>query len=144
MFGIKRLDTFMLQRFLPLLLMTFFIVLFIVLMQFLFRMIDDLVGKGLGFDVLGELFFYAALTMVPTALPLAVLLASLMVFGNLGEKLELHESCRNLAVPHHAPPDNPHGGHCGRGLFLPELRAAGRPVKDVDTNVFRPPENPRG
>ncbi len=79
----------MLHRFLPLLLMTFFIVLFIVLMQFLFRMIDDLVGKGLGFDVLGELFFYAALTMVPTALPLAVLLASLMVFGNLGEKLEL-------------------------------------------------------
>ena len=87
--GIKRLDTFMLQRFLPLLLMTFFIVLFIVMMQFLFRMIDDLVGKGLSFDVLGELFFYAALTMVPTALPLAVLLASLMVFGNLGEKLEL-------------------------------------------------------
>ena len=89
MLGIKRLDTFMLQRFLPLLLMTFFIVLFIVMMQFLFRMIDDLVGKGLSFDILGELFFYAALTMVPTALPLAVLLASLMVFGNLGEKLEL-------------------------------------------------------
>lgn len=79
----------MLSRFLPLLVMTFFICLFIVLMQFLFRMIDDLVGKGLGLDVLGELFFYAALTMVPTALPLAVLLASLMVFGNLGEKLEL-------------------------------------------------------
>ena len=79
----------MLQRFLPLLLMTFFIVLFIVLMQFLFMRIDDLVGKGLSFSVLGELFFYAAVTMVPTALPLAVLLASLMVFGNLGEKLEL-------------------------------------------------------
>ncbi len=89
MFGIKRLDTFMLQRFLPLLVMTFFICLFIVLMQFLFRMLDDLVGKGLGFDVLAELFFYAALTMVPMSLPLAVLLASLMVFGNLGEKLEL-------------------------------------------------------
>ncbi len=89
MLGIKRLDTFMMQRFVPLLLMTFFIVLFIVMMQFLFRMIDDLVGKGLGFDILSELFFYAALTMVPTALPLAVLLASLMVFGNLGEKLEL-------------------------------------------------------
>ncbi|MDE6334623.1 MAG: LptF/LptG family permease [Muribaculaceae bacterium] len=89
MFGIKRLDTFMLQRFLPLLLMTFFIVLFIVLMHFLFMRIDDLVGKGLSFSVLGELFFYAAITMVPTALPLAVLLASLMVFGNLGEKLEL-------------------------------------------------------
>ncbi|MFG6385179.1 MAG: LptF/LptG family permease [Muribaculaceae bacterium] len=69
--------------------MTFFIVLFIVMMQFLFRMIDDLVGKGLSFDILGELFFYAALTMVPTALPLAILLAALMVFGNLGEKLEL-------------------------------------------------------
>ena len=89
MFRIKRLDTFMLQRFLPLLLMTFFICLFIVLMQFLFKSIDDLVGKGLGIDVIGELFFYAALTMVPMALPLAVLLASLMVFGNLGEKLEL-------------------------------------------------------
>lgn len=89
MLRIKRLDSFMMQRFVPLLLMTFFIVLFIVMMQFLFRMIDDLVGKGLGFDVLSELFFYAALTMVPTALPLAVLLASLMVFGNLGEKLEL-------------------------------------------------------
>ena len=89
MFGIKRIDTFMMQRFVPLLFMTFFIVLFIVMMQFLFKMIDDLVGKGLSFDILGELFFYAALTMVPTALPLAVLLASLMVFGNLGEKLEL-------------------------------------------------------
>lgn len=89
MLGIKRLDTFMLQRFAPLLVMTFFIVLFIVMMQFLFRMIDDLVGKGLSFDILGELFFYAALTMVPTALPLAILLAALMVFGNLGEKLEL-------------------------------------------------------
>ena len=89
MLTIKRLDTFMLQRFIPLLVMTFFICLFIVLMQFLFRQIDDLVGKGLTFDVLGELFFYAALTFVPMALPLAVLLASLMVFGNLGEKFEL-------------------------------------------------------
>jgi len=79
----------MLQRFLPLFAMTFFICLFIVLMQFLWRSIDDLVGKGLSVDVIAELFFYAALTMVPTALPLAVLLASLMTFGNLGEKFEL-------------------------------------------------------
>lgn len=79
----------MLQRFLPLLAMTFFICLFIVLMQFLWKSIDDLVGKGLSVDIIGELFFYAALSMVPTALPLAVLLASLMVFGNLGEKFEL-------------------------------------------------------
>lgn len=89
MIRIKRLDTFMLQRFVPLLVMTFFIVIFILMMNYLFRMIDDLVGKGLSFSVLGELFFYATLTMVPLALPLAVLLASLMVFGNLGEKLEL-------------------------------------------------------
>ncbi len=69
--------------------MTFFIVLFIVLMQFLWKYIDDLVGKGLSMEVLGELFFYAAVTLVPMALPLAILLASLMTFGNLGEKFEL-------------------------------------------------------
>lgn len=79
----------MLQRFLPLLAMTFFICVFIVLMQFLWAHLKDLVGKGLSIDVIGELFFYAALSMVPTALPLAVLLASLMTFGNLGEKFEL-------------------------------------------------------
>lgn len=86
---VKRLYTFMLQRFLPLLAMTFCICLFIVMMQFLWKYIDDLVGKGLAISVIGELFFYAALSMVPTALPLAVLLASLMTFGNLGEKFEL-------------------------------------------------------
>lgn len=89
MLKIKRLYTFMLQSFLPLFLMTFFICLFIVLMQFLWRYIDDLVGKGLEVSVIAELFFYAALTMVPMALPLAVLLASLMTFGNLGERFEL-------------------------------------------------------
>ncbi len=89
MFRVKRLYRFMLRSFLPLFLMTFFICLFIVLMQFLWRYIDDLVGKGLEIHVLGELFFYAALTMVPMALPLAILLASLMTFGNLGERFEL-------------------------------------------------------
>lgn len=69
--------------------MTFFIVLFIVLMQFLWRYIDDLVGKGLSVGLLAELFFYAAVSMVPMALPLAILLASLMTFGNLGERSEL-------------------------------------------------------
>ena len=86
---IKRLYLFVLQTFLPLFLMTFFICLFIVLMQFLWRYIDDLVGKGLDVAVIAELFFYAALTMVPLALPLAILLASLMAFGNLGEHFEL-------------------------------------------------------
>lgn len=89
MLRIKRLDRFMFKSFVPLFVMTFFICLFIVLMQFLWRYIDDLVGKGLGIDVIGELFFYAALTMVPMALPLAILLASLMTFGNLGERFEL-------------------------------------------------------
>ena len=79
----------MLQTFLPLFAMTFGICLFIVLMQFLWRYIDDMVGKGLEIPVLAELFFYAALYMVPMALPLAILLASLMTFGNLGERLEL-------------------------------------------------------
>lgn len=89
MLRIKRLYTFMLQSFLPLLLMTFFICLFVVLMQFLWRFVEEIVGKGLSFAVIGELFFYAALSMVPMSLPLAVLLASLMTFGNLGEKFEL-------------------------------------------------------
>ena len=79
----------MLQTFLPLFLMTFGICLFIVLMQFLWRSIDDMVGKGLSIPVLAEMFMYAALFLVPMALPLAILLASLMTFGNLGERLEL-------------------------------------------------------
>ena len=79
----------MLQTFLPLFFMTFFICLFIVMMQFLWRYVDELVGKGLDVEVIAELFFYAALTFVPMALPLGILLASLMTFGNLGESLEL-------------------------------------------------------
>ena len=69
--------------------MTFCICLFIVMMQFLWRYIDELVGKGLSIDVVAELFFYAALSMVPLALPLSILLASLMTFGDLGEHIEL-------------------------------------------------------
>ncbi|MBR5726453.1 MAG: LptF/LptG family permease [Muribaculaceae bacterium] len=89
MLKIKRLYTFMLSRFLPRFLMTFCICLFIVIMQFLWRYIDDLVGKGLSIDVVAELFFYAALSMVPLALPLSILLAALMTFGDLGEHVEL-------------------------------------------------------
>jgi len=59
------------------------------MMQFLWRYVDDLVGKGLAISVLSEFFFYAILTLVPTALPLAILLASLMTFGNFGERYEL-------------------------------------------------------
>jgi len=89
MLRIKRLYIFIIETFLPLFLATFGVCLFIVLMQFLFKYVDDMVGKGLGFWVLGKMLFYAALSLVPMALPLAVLLASLMTFGNLGEKFEL-------------------------------------------------------
>jgi len=89
MLQVKRLYRFMLSRFLPRFLMTFCICLFIVMMQFLWRYIDELVGKGLSVDVIAELFFYAALSMVPLALPLSILLAALMTFGDLGEHVEL-------------------------------------------------------
>lgn len=89
MLKIKRLYLFILKTFLPLLLMTFMICLFIVLMQFIWQHIKDFVGKGLEIGVLAEMFFYAATSMVPLALPLAILLASLMTFGNLSERFEL-------------------------------------------------------
>jgi len=89
MIRIKKLDRFILKTFLILFAGTFFICLFIFMMQFLWRFVDELIGKGLSMSVLGEFFFYAALTLVPQALPLAVLLASLISFGNLGEQFEL-------------------------------------------------------
>ncbi len=79
----------MLSRFLPRFLMTFCICLFIVIMQFLWRYIDELVGKGLSIDLIAELFFHAALSLLPLALPLSILLAALMTFGDLGEHVEL-------------------------------------------------------
>jgi lipopolysaccharide export system permease protein len=69
--------------------MTFFIAVFVFFMMFIFKYIDDFVGKGLGAGVLSELFFYFSLTTIPMALPLAILLSSLMAFGNLGEHFEL-------------------------------------------------------
>lgn len=86
---IKKLDLYIFKNFITLFAGTFCISLFAVMMQFLWKYVDDLVGKGLGMDVIGKFFFYAAETLVPTALPLAVLLASLISFGNLGERLEL-------------------------------------------------------
>lgn len=86
---IKKLDLFILKSFLLLFAGTFFICLFIFLMQFLWRIVDDLVGKGLSWDVLGKFFYYSALMLVPMSLPLAMLLASLISFGNMGERFEL-------------------------------------------------------
>lgn len=85
----KRLHRFVLKSFLGPFFMTFFICVFILLMQFLWKYIDDMVGKGLEWGVLGELMFYASMGLVPMAFPLAVLLASIMTFGNLGENYEL-------------------------------------------------------
>ena len=68
---------------------TFFICLFIFMMQFLWRYVDELVERGLDMSVMAQFFFYSALTLVPVSLPLAVLLASLITFGNFGERYEL-------------------------------------------------------
>jgi lipopolysaccharide export system permease protein len=69
--------------------MTFFIVVFVLLMQFLWKYVDDLVGKGLDIKVLGEMLFYASFGLLPYAFPLAMLLASIMTFGSFGENYEL-------------------------------------------------------
>ncbi len=79
----------MLRSYLGPFLFTFFIALFILLLQFLWKWVDEFVGKGLEWDVLTRLLFYASTTFVPMALPLAILLSSIMTFGNLGEHYEL-------------------------------------------------------
>ena len=85
----KKLDKYLLTQFLGLLIVTFVICVFILLMQFVWMHVKDLVGKGVEMKVLAEFFIYATASVVPLALPLAILLASLMTFGNLGEKFEL-------------------------------------------------------
>lgn len=86
---IKKLDIFVLRNFLLLFAGTFCICMFAVMMQFLWKYVDELVGKGLDMWTMAKFFFYAACTLVPMALPLAILLTSLISFGNMGERLEL-------------------------------------------------------
>jgi lipopolysaccharide export system permease protein len=86
---VKKLNLFVLKSFIGPFIATFFVALFVLLMQFLWRYIVDLVGKGLSFDIIAQILGLASASMVPMALPLAVLLASLMTFGNLGEHNEL-------------------------------------------------------
>jgi lipopolysaccharide export system permease protein len=86
---IKKLDIFIIRQFGLLFLGTFFICQFVLMMQFLWRYIDDLIGKGLTLDVMAQFFWYMGLMLVPQALPLAILLSSLITFGNLGESSEL-------------------------------------------------------
>jgi lipopolysaccharide export system permease protein len=86
---LKKLDRFIIKSYIAPLALTFVIALFILLMQFVWKYVDDMVGKGFEWYVIGELLFYASATFVPLALPLAILLASLMTFGSLGENYEL-------------------------------------------------------
>ena len=89
MFRIKTIDSYVFKRFITLFVMTFVICVFILLMQFLWKHFNELVGKGIGIGVIAEFFLYAITSLVPMALPLAILLASLMTFGNMGENFEL-------------------------------------------------------
>ena len=89
MLRIKKLDKFIARQFGLLFVGTFFICQFILMMQFLWRYVDELIGKGLSMEVLAQFFWYMSLMLVPQALPLAILLSSLIAFGNLGESSEL-------------------------------------------------------
>ena len=86
---IKRLDIYIIKGFLQLFAGTFFICLFIFVLQFLWMWMSNLIGKGLTIDLLAKFFWYSSLTLIPMSMPLAVLLASLISFGNLGERFEL-------------------------------------------------------
>ena len=89
MFRIKKLDLFISRQFGLLFIGTFFICQFVLMMQFLWRYVDELIGKGLSIDVLAQFFWYMGLMLMPQAFPLAILLSSLITFGNLGESSEL-------------------------------------------------------
>ena len=89
MFRIKKLDLFIVKQFGLLFVGTFFICQFVLMMQFLWRYVDELIGKGLSLEVMAQFFWYMGLMLVPQAFPLAILLSSLITFGNLGESSEL-------------------------------------------------------
>ena len=89
MFRIKKLDIFITKQFGLLFVGTFFICQFVLMMQFLWRYVDELIGKGLSLEVMAQFFWYMGLMLMPQAFPLAILLSSLIAFGNLGESSEL-------------------------------------------------------
>ena len=89
MFRIKKLDIFIIKQFGLLFIGTFFICQFVLMMQFLWRYVDDLIGKGLSLEVMAQFLWYMGLMLMPQAFPLAILLSSLIAFGNLGESSEL-------------------------------------------------------
>ncbi len=85
----KKLNIYIIKQYIGTFIFTFFVAIFILLMQFLWTWVDELIGKGVEFSVMFKLLFYTSVTFVPMALPLAILLSSLMCFGNLGEYYEL-------------------------------------------------------
>ena len=89
MFRIKKLDIFITKQFGLLFIGTFFICQFVLMMQFLWRYVDELIGKGLSLDIMAQFLWYMGLMLLPQALPLAILLSSLIAFGNMGESSEL-------------------------------------------------------
>ncbi len=93
-----QIDRLLISSFLPPFAMSFFIALFVLIMQFMWKFIDDIIGKGVGALVIIELFFYKSVSLFPLALPIAVLLASVMVMGNLAERYEL-SSFKSAGVP---------------------------------------------
>jgi len=89
LFRIKKLDIFIIKQFGLLFVGTFFICQFVLMMQFLWRYVDELIGKGLSLEIMAQFFWYMGLMLMPQAFPLAILLSSLITFGNLGESSEL-------------------------------------------------------
>lgn len=86
---IKKLDKLILKAFLGPFIATFFIAFFVLMMQILWKYVDDLVGKGLDFVTIGQFLWYASASLITLALPIAILISSIMTFGNLGESFEL-------------------------------------------------------
>ncbi|MCB0688159.1 MAG: LptF/LptG family permease [Saprospiraceae bacterium] len=95
---IKKIDKLLLEEFIPPFVTAFMIAMFVLMMQFLWLYIDDIAGKGIGLFVLAEMIYYMALSLIPMALPIAILLASVMVYGNLAEKYEL-PSLKTAGIP---------------------------------------------
>jgi lipopolysaccharide export system permease protein len=86
---IKKLDKLILKSFLGPFVITFFISLFVLMMQTVWKYIDDLVGKGLDFGTIGQFIWYASASLITLAMPIAILISAIMTFGNLGESFEL-------------------------------------------------------
>ncbi len=85
----KTIDKYLIKQFIGPFITTFFIALFVLLMQFIWVYVDDMVGKGAGFGLVLEIIFYNSISLIPWALPIAILISSVMVMGNLGERYEL-------------------------------------------------------